>query len=375
MKPPNFTDPLVRQILGLPEPTGLAPASIAAPAGDLMPLPATTAVQRPVATPQASPAGMRASATMDAPEDRLNRSELQSRFKDLLLQQEQGLNRQQQDYDAFKQQPQAIDFRGLAAWSDSLYGGNLSAAAKEISPPDPEERQKILAAMEQSMNAQRNQMSNQLKGLVDSKNQSKMMDLMSKNQRFQEGQQFRLNQDLDKTSQNFSKDAFEKMLQFSPVEKALTPDKDGMVSAGAIGTVKSFAARALGEKGVLTDQDIARVIPAALEARIAGLESYLTGDPNQKIPATIVGPLTEALRNAKQAVGEVSQKRLHSAYQAYQARGGDVQTGQAIVGSYLDPIQKAYGSGGAAAPEAPAAKPSAGPPTPEEWLARRRAQK
>lgn len=88
------------------------------------------------------------------------------------------------------------------------------------------------------------------------------------------------------------------------------------LQAGDIASIQSALSnysRMTGEKGVLTDQDIARVITPTLSLKFAQLRSKLLSDPNTPVPTEIIAALGSGLDRLKQAAETKLKSRVDAA--------------------------------------------------------------
>lgn len=267
-------------------------------------------------------------ANMVDPEQRALESDLRNKFKQLVVDQEAGIENQRENLNALKAQPQQLDLRGLAAFADFMNDGktNLSAAAKDMAPMDPMERGKMIMALEGQLQDDRNALTNtledQLRNGMSMKLQQRALDLQTKNTRFQMGQNRSLFAKFNSDVRNDVKPVYELLPAYGAVEAALTPDANGRVNAQRVKMALSNAARLMGEKGVLTDQDIGRVQMQTLDSLAAQAQNFVTG-PEGTIPAEYVNQLRQAITDGKASWGLAAKKKLNATRDTYIAGGLD----------------------------------------------------
>src|SRR5690606_25124539 len=96
----------------------------------------------------------------------------------------------------------------------------------------------------------------------------------------------------------------------------------GMVPVGEARAMLSNASRLLGERGVLTDNDIERVQIDTLQSQLQTLLSKITGLPDdQQVPVENYRTLINAISKSKQAMGQAVQTRLGAIGQSYLTYG------------------------------------------------------
>jgi hypothetical protein len=87
----------------------------------------------------------------------------------------------------------------------------------------------------------------------------------------------------------------------------------GAGDVAAVQSALSNYSRMTGEKGVLTDQDIARVITPTLSLKFAQLRSKLLSDPNTPVPKEILTSLSSGLDRLKAAAETKIASRINAA--------------------------------------------------------------
>lgn len=279
------------------------------------------------------------SSNFQSPEDRATQKDMQLQFKDLLAQQQGGLDKQDQAISDMKTNARNDWVVPAAGFLDQTFGGNQTAVAKDWSGMSPEERAKEIAKMEGSQNQQRAAMSNQVKSLLDSNNTMKMAEMADKNNRALMGQDMRLNMAFNKDVQTANKVGFETLQQVTPIEAALAPDANGMVDYARVTQALANASRLMGERGVLTDQDIDRVQRKTIDSQIATLQGWITSNPSQPVPASIVAPLAAAIQDGKRSMQSLMQKRLNGLKDSYvNGYGMRPEVGETVVNQVYGPM-------------------------------------
>lgn len=305
----------------------------------------------PDVAPQASAAGQNpftskysVTSSIMSPEDRAQHRDMQIQFKDLLAQQQAGIDKQNQSISDIKTNARNDWVVPAAGFLDQTFGGNQTAVAKAWSGMSPEERAQEIAKMEGNINQQRSSMSNQVKSLIDSNNTMKMAEAADKNNRFQQGQDMRLNMAFDRSVQGATKGAFESMQSIGAIENIFN-SPDGQVPVGEARAMLSNASRLLGERGVLTDSDIERVQINTLQSQLQSLMAKISGQPdNQRVPVENYRSLINAISQSKQAMGAAVQQRLNAIGQSYKTYGARPEVVDTVINqNYLPRITTAFG--------------------------------
>lgn len=319
---------------------------------------------------------MPGAGTSNTPEERARTQEAYVQFKDLLAQQEQGIEKQNQTVADMKAQNKEAQYNDVATAAaglgDAVYGGNQEASAKSWAGPSSEDRAKVLQDVEDKINSQRSDMSKQVAGLISEQNNMKIADMAAKNSRQLQGQDFRLNQGFMRDVQAANKNGFEVLSQVTPIESALQEDANGNVDFGRVRLATSNAARSMGEKGPLTEGDIERVVQRSLSTEIARVEAFLDSNPNKPVPASVVAPLKAAIADGKRSMQKIMDMKLKGLSDSYQAMGLRPEIAQGVVGNVYSPMfNQSFATQPAAAPA-----PSGGKKmmSPQEWLADQKAK-
>lgn len=290
-------------------------------------------------------------ANMIDPEQRALESDLRNKFKQLVVDQEAGIENQREGLNAIKAMPQKLDLRGLAAYADFMNDGKtkLYNAASDMAPMDEMERAKMIQALEGQLQDDRNALTgtlaDQLRTGMATKMQMRALDQQDKNTRFQMSQNRSLFTKFNSDVRNDIKPVYELLPAYGAVEAALTPDANGRVNAQRVKMALSNAARLMGEKGVLTDQDIGRVQMQTLDQLAAQAENFVRG-PEGTIPAEYVNQLRAAITDGKAAWGGAAQRKLRATRDTYVAGGLDPNLASEVVDSiygqgFLQPLSAA----------------------------------
>jgi len=289
--------------------------------------------------------------------------------------QESGVSQLEQNLNEIKGMGPAINFRPLMAAFDSLYGTNQ--AEKSGPQETPEERAQKLFELQNKIQMAKDQLSeNRVKA-----SQQDIAHLMGKASLMgQKQDRFEASQ-IEKSDLEM-RNKFNKVLgaandvgsNFNKLQSAFTPGPDGKVSAyGVQASMSNFARSVGGEKGVLTDTDVYRVLPPDTQQVIAKWENRIKGlGSDAKLEASEVQPLMDALARAKSAEMQKHSMELDRTKKMYENSPGKFtqQVWQTAGKDRYKDAQKELERGFGSSP-APFA---GGLMSPEEFLKARRGQ-
>lgn len=274
------------------------------------------------------------------PEDRALRQDLATKFKQLVVDSEQNLERGEQRIKDAEGLSTGFNLTPIAALADKWSGGGnqLSQAAKATAEPSQEEKIKLLADLQQAQGDDQNQLAQIVGSRLSTLDSHRLAEMSDKNARFQTKMDrdlfLKYNSDLRNDTKTFP----EILAAYGAIEANLKPDANGMISAAQLKQSLSNASRTLGEKGVLTDQDISRVQIRSIDAMLADLQMRF-GDPNAKIPYEQVKPLLASIQNGKNAWTGAMQKRVDTTRRMYTMGGMSPEIAdygaKTIYGEYL----------------------------------------
>ena len=221
------------------------------------------------------------------PEDSIN-AQIEQEGRNSLRAQEAELTRQRKLADIYAGSGAGqVDLSPLLQFSSQMTGIDIAKGYK--APPTAAQS----AEQAQGMYAQLPKLQD---ALADNKLNLLKMKLAAAQRKGDNGRQERFDQAQD-TQISFKLDQPYQKLQsekndFDRAYEVIT----GALDRGDVASVQgslSMLARLSGEKGVLTDEDIARVVPVNLQSKMTQYLSKLRSDPETKVPADIV----TALRN------------------------------------------------------------------------------
>ena len=195
------------------------------------------------------------------PEDRALRQDLATKFKQLVVDSEQNLERGEQRIKDAEGLSTGFNLTPIAALADKWSGGGnqLSQAAKATAEPTQEEKLQLLAKLQQAQSDDQNQLAQIVGSRLSTLDSQRMAEMSDKNARFQTKMDRDLFLKYNSDLRNDSKTYAEGIASLQAAEENLRPGPDGMVNKTMVDKVLSNASRALGERGVLTDQDINRI--------------------------------------------------------------------------------------------------------------------
>lgn len=265
-----------------------------------------------------------------------------------------------------------IDLSNTMQFANSLRGTNSTYTAPTQMAKDQETIKKLEEAILKEKGAITDDMVQILKNSSDKEYQKAMIQ-MGRDRRFDESQlrhkEDRMMKDLNKDLEDIA----EVEKQWSTLSSALASgDSQKINNALAV-----YARSISGERGVLTDRDIVRVMPSNLYMDLARMSSYFSTTPSAEVPPEMTKKMVEMIQQAQQIVGQVYKDRINQKRQMYssaltyaplmqQGGSGDMMfkvAEQKIGGLVGEP------NGGRATPA------SGGVVSPQDWLNQRRAKK
>lgn len=181
-----------------------------------------------------------------------------------------------------------------------------------------------------------------------------------------------------------NKDGYEFRRSRAVVQDALTPDKNNTVSAARVQMALSEFARLMGEKGVLTDTDVARSFAPTIATWQANIANRLSGDASARLPAESVSAMVEALRAAEREFAQLQEFKRSDVLSQFDIPGSPYHDVPSL-NKYRDYIESTLNrpiTSAAKEPKKEKAPPPVGPKkeagpgkvlSPEEWLAKKRA--
>lgn len=229
------------------------------------------------------------------------------RLKSLFDSQQEGVDRLRAAAENYAAGPDEINLAPLLALSDSWTGGNLSKSYQ--APPSQDERainaQKLRAAAADAQNnltkdrvsvfnAGNKDEAAMLRTLLQAQNSNAVRNLSSdvKEQMLT----YKKEQDLQsQLTKEIEKPLEDQVQLVSNIDNALQSN-DYQQVWGSL----SNLARLMGEKGVLTDKDITRLMPSNVYGTAAAIRSYFNSTPSTKMDPKYVAGLQKLVANARQ---------------------------------------------------------------------------
>ena len=260
-----------------------------------------------------------------SPEDEEMIRDLRTKFKDMATDQVakaeemRALTREEMAKDSGK-----IDWTPAAGLIKAFGGPDITGVAAQAAPMGREDKLKMRMLLEKAAQEPESKVLSEigeiLKGAQSGKFQIESARENSKQSRFEAGQ---LRQKESELQKDLSKSVFTPM---SEHQQTMGGMKE-LINKGDVASVQqalsNFARSVAGQKGVLTDADIALVYPQNLEMKIAKAQAFLSSNPNVPLPPEIKKSLMEGIdiaqRNAKKVFQEkaATMKNLYSTRQSY----------------------------------------------------------
>ena len=211
------------------------------------------------------------------------------------------------------------DLSGLLQFVDMATGSDY--ASKYVPPKSKEQAMQQEAALQAQIaklqGAMTDDQLNYLKSQLQRRSDTKQADMLYKlkvaEQRQKRYEDRALRKENTRLSKEFEKDNQEaetEIEMMNNLEGLLKPDPvTGMVDFQSVQQALGLFARKIGgEKGVLTERDVGRVIPRSLAGDIAGLKAYFSKVPTAELRPEFVKNLRRAIARARENAKEKWQK-------------------------------------------------------------------
>lgn len=258
-----------------------------------------------------------------------------SKVQEGLLGQEQGIAQLEQFRNNIAASPVQVDLSPLAAYIDStVEGSQLSKGYAR--PENAESKQHRLMGYENEIQKAKMGLSDKeidaMKAALQNSMYSKAIQAQGRNERFGQSQELKkedtLRKDLNKEITDPMQDDLQK---FEMIESGLGSGEYVKV----VNSLSNFSRSVAGEKGVLTDADINRVLPRNFQGSLAKFEEYFrTTDPTQVDPA-YTKSLVELTQLAKQKAGAKYKNTLRGREKQYGAPGSSYQSTMQGAGRFM----------------------------------------
>lgn len=223
-----------------------------------------------------------------------------------------GVDKMQGDYNKLAASPRDIDFSALASYFDSTVDGSkLSQGYK--APESEEARKEKLLGLQSAIQKARDGVSDKeidsMKAQLANntvKQQLQAMQGMGRDARFGASQDLKKEDTLRKDLAGINDKVAEATSMMAGIEENLASGDYQKIA----NTLSNFSRSVGGEKGVLTDQDIARVLPKNFQGSLAKFTAYFGATPSAQIPPEYTKALVELTQTAKRRGMEKFQKEL-----------------------------------------------------------------
>lgn len=283
------------------------------------------------------------------------RAKLDEKVSASLANQQAGIGQLENSLKEMKARPRGIDFSALTSYFDSIVPD--SKLSQGYTPPESEEkRQERILQLEGAIQKSKEGMSDKeidyMKSLLNTNLTNKALQQQGRNSRFEESQLLKKEDTLRKDLTKVSDDLAEDQQKLSTLEINLGSGDYQKVA----NSLSNFSRAVSGEKGVLTDSDIARVLPKNFQGSLARFAAYFSETPSAQIDPAYTKALVELTQTAKQKTAEKYRQQIGQRRKAYGAPTSvyrDVMAGPG--GIMFDELEKAAGGlGTISAPAAPA---------------------
>jgi hypothetical protein len=300
------------------------------------------------------------------PEQKANRDKMRALLNQSFEEQQKGINENEEILKNYQNQGRSVDLSPLLALTDSWTGSNLSKGYTR--PLSSDDYAKQLIAMKNLVqNQKRDLVDKQIEALsgLGSSNKSlgpllELARMGKQDDRFDRKFDLQREDAIDKKYDGLTKTLPEKSLQFRTISEQLSNP-----NTVNLNIVAGLIARAVaGEKGVLTDSDIGRVIPNRdIYSKFKELESKATGSP---IPLTSenINELRKLAKDAETYTKQYYELSLKNARNSFKKRGSysGMPAVDELYQNYADTVREAFSGPGARAsaeqfnPNAPSEK-------------------
>lgn len=229
-------------------------------------------------------------------------SKMRNAFEASQRSQKQSLADLQNSLNDYLSAPSQVDLSALMALSDQWTGGKMAQNYK--APQDIEDRFKYGLQIQDLIAKRKNDMA---QGEID---------LLEKLQRHKDGRQDRFelgqirknDERIDSFLKGIEKEAANEAKTFNVMDQAFRSGSYSQI----ISSLANYARAVSGEKGVLTDQDIQRIMPKNYQGGVAKFLSYFNEIPTSELPANFTSELQSLLNKAKTETSRKYKSQLSS---------------------------------------------------------------
>jgi hypothetical protein len=245
-------------------------------------------------------------------EARKIQNELRAKVEESAKSQRAGVDKMQGDYDKLAAKPRDVDFSALAAYFDSTVDGSKLLQGYKAPESEEAKAEKMLGlqgAIQKARDGITDKEIDTMKALLSNnttKQQLAAMQAAGRDARFGQSQTLKKEDTLRKDLAGIGDKVAEANSLMSTIEENLASGDYQKVA----NTLSNFSRAVGGEKGVLTDQDIARVLPKNFQGSLARFESYFGSTPTSQIPPEYTKALLELTQTAKRRASEKFAKEV-----------------------------------------------------------------
>lgn len=270
----------------------------------------------PVPTPQPEPnqmlSQMSVAQDFSSPEEAAIQRGLRGDWKKALADYTQGVASQEAQLEELKAKPGMVNLSPFAALADKWAGTKLAPVAQQMAGMSQEEKavmtQKLTQALNQNKLATAREIGDQL-----SRAQAGESAKMAR---------FGLSQDLKKED-NLRNDITKSVMAPMQEDKQNLDVMEAALMSGdyaqVMNTLSNYSRKVAGEKGVLTDQDIKRVLPGNFQGDLARFQSYFNSTPTEQIPPEYTKSMRDLMLLTKQKLSERYNQTLKSKGSIYKS--------------------------------------------------------
>ena len=228
-------------------------------------------------------------------------------WKKILGEADMNLKKQAQYIDDIKAQPREFDFRPVASLVDNLTGSNYSKTAQAMAPMSEDEKNKLIFDLQDKLSKDRI-------GMLNSAMQNNKSSDSSKDARQEKSMGLKKE---DTLRNDYTKNVYAPM---SEDKNKFGMIRDGLASGDyqtVANTLSNFSRQVAGEKGVLTDQDISRVMPRNFQGDMSKVVSYFSSTPTTQIPVEYTKKLVELVNLAQKKAAARYKERAEFIKKSY----------------------------------------------------------
>ncbi len=264
--------------------------------------------QPPPAEPPVNAAANPFNMLMPGKEEQQLNQQLRQSAEKSLAQQNSGIQQFQGQINQAAAAPKEIDWSPLASYFDStVKDSNLMKGYK--APESDEAKQQRLLGMQVQLQKAKEGLSDKENDFLKNQIASKQND---RSQRFQLAQAKSMEKDLGDNLQKVGDSLAEEQQRIGQLDQSLASGDWQKISS----SLSNFS-RLMGEKGVLTDQDIQRVVPRSFQGDTAKFLAYMGSTPTAQVDPAYTKSMLEILDISKQKISEKTQAEINQREMRY----------------------------------------------------------